>query len=169
MNWQTHLLCVILIWMPDVNYTINCWPMGVLKWKKSTVKGKKLKNSRYRPRVAQRFPGSWGSQMTRKRHRMVVSLSALRTGRIYPQEIILVLISVTGWVDHRAIVRPEGLCQKKSTVQHFNYNETQWSLKSTSILRFEKSRCMLQNRTCVKFCNTELIQTSEHGGIELIS
>ena len=86
----------------------------------------KVKQPRYRPGVVQRVPGSYGSQISWQRHRMVVRLSALRTGRLYPQEMLLVLISVRGWVDPRAMVRSEGF--------YVNEKSTDTSLDRTSNL-----------------------------------
>ena len=65
----------------------------------------KVKQSRCGPGVAQRVPGSYDSQISWQRHRMVVRLSALCTGHLYLEEMLLVLISVRGWVDSRAIGR----------------------------------------------------------------
>jgi hypothetical protein len=44
---------------------------------------------------------------------MAVRLSALGAGRLLPPRIFLVLISVGGWVDPRAIVRLKGIGQLK--------------------------------------------------------
>jgi hypothetical protein len=46
-------------------------------------------------------------------HVKVGGLSALCSSHLYLQEIFLVLISVTGWIDPRVIMRPEGLRQWK--------------------------------------------------------
>jgi len=96
---------------------------GILKGPDPNVKGK----GKAVPLQARRVPESSGNL----RFPDFVTtaqdggrLSALRTGRLYPQKILLVLIPVRGWVDPRAIVRSE----------EFNVNEkftdTSWNRSS---------------------------------------
>jgi hypothetical protein len=76
----------------------------------------KVKQSLYRPREALRFQEVKAPRFQDNRYSKVVSLSALRTGHVYPQEILLVLISCRGWVDPRAIVWSEKLCQRRISI-----------------------------------------------------
>jgi hypothetical protein len=70
--------------------------------------GYEVKLSSYRPGQAVAATGGWGP------HMKVIRLAVLGTGRLYPQEIPLVLISLRCLVDPRAVVRPEGLSHWKS-------------------------------------------------------
>jgi hypothetical protein len=72
----------------------------------------KVKQSHYRPGQAQRVPGGWGSQISRQSaHEGCKVVSPT-----HRPPLPLGNISVRAWVNPRAIVRPEGLCQWKIRV-----------------------------------------------------
>jgi len=56
----------------------------------------KVKQSLYRPGQAQRVPGSYGPQISRQRHTIVVGCQPYAPAAFTPQEILLVLIPVRG-------------------------------------------------------------------------
>jgi len=94
-------------WIHNIHtYTYGCSPvLAIVVYPSTTVKSKAI------PGQALRVPGGSGSQISK--------LSAHEGGKVVsprhwpplPQENMPLLISVTSWVDPRAIVRQEGLCQ----------------------------------------------------------
>ena len=76
-----------------------------------TVKGAAIP---YRSGQTLRFPGVCGSQISRQSaHEGGKVVSPTHRPPLCPQEIFLIFISVRGWLDRRARLRPEDLCQWK--------------------------------------------------------
>ena len=98
-------------------------------------------------------------------------LSALRTGRLYPQEINLVLISVTGCVDPWAIVRSEGFYVNPLTpagiepatfrfvTQHLNHC-------ATAVPLIRNKRCKISKGPCDDYLEPYYIRIKSSGTLQ---
>jgi hypothetical protein len=77
----------------------------------------KVKQSHYRPGQAPSVPGGWVSQILRQSaHEGSKYCQPYAPAAFTPQKLFVVLISVRGWVNPKAIVRPKRLCQWKIPV-----------------------------------------------------
>jgi hypothetical protein len=97
---------VLFLWTPFYLHVYVSLPGGLFSLKK-------VMQSYYKPGQALRVPRGWGSQIFRQ---SAHGGGTYAPAAFIPQEVLLVPISVRGWVDPRATVQPKGLCQWKIPV-----------------------------------------------------
>jgi hypothetical protein len=79
-------------------------------------------------------------QFQDNRHVKIVRLSALRTGRVYPHGVFLILIYVRSWVDPRPIVTPSGIEPATFRLVSQCLNQLRYDVPPLNIVRMDYRR-----------------------------
>jgi hypothetical protein len=98
---------------------------------------------------------------------MAVRLSALRTGRPLPPGRFLVLISVRGWINSRAVVRLEGLGHLKNPITSSGVEPATFRLVTYCLNHsYTCSECLLflQIASEMMYCGNEFLFLTAHSG-----
>jgi hypothetical protein len=106
----------------------------------------------YRPRQAWKVPGVGGSQILRKSAQEGDKVVSPTHRPPLPLDIFLVLISVRGWVNLRTIVRPEGLCQWKTSMTASGIDPATFRFVAQCFTGLRLTRIYIYIYLCVCVC-----------------